>query len=99
MRSTARDHRIELPASRGQKRILAAPGAEKIVARQERIVLTLRDSQQVCRRQKAAVPRGEPLTGRRDGPRLALHWQPCQARPGGHFTERCPKSCCSPLSL
>ena len=63
--SITRDDRIELRASREQKRILAAaaayerldltsfvmrtalPVAEDIVARNERIVLTARDSQRV----------------------------------------------------
>lgn len=65
VRSTTRDDRIELRASREQKRILAAaaayerldltsfvmrtalPAAEEIVARQERIGLTARDSVRV----------------------------------------------------
>ena len=64
-RSTTRDDRIELRASREQKRILAAaaayerldltsfvmrtalPAAEEIVARNERITLTARDSVRV----------------------------------------------------
>ncbi len=64
-RSTTRDDRIELRASREQKRILAAaaayerldltsfvmrttlPAAEEIVARNERIALTARDSVRV----------------------------------------------------
>ncbi|MGD0136290.1 MAG: DUF1778 domain-containing protein [Bryobacteraceae bacterium] len=63
--STTRDDRIELRASREQKRLLAAaaayesldltsfvmrtalPVAEEIVARHERIVLTVRDSVRV----------------------------------------------------
>ena len=64
-RSTTRDDRIEVRASREQKRILAAaaayerldltsfvmrtalPAAEEIVARNERITLTARDSVRV----------------------------------------------------